>query len=156
MARIKSKNLFDLIKSMDKNEKRYFKVMFLGSDSGEDKKMLLLFDNINKQEQFDEELILQKEPSLKRSQLSNMKAYLYDKILQSIRQYNCSKIFDIRIREQIDFAQILMERRLFEQGISVLRKAKKMAQEYSNLELQLEIIKLEKVYLSQASHERGK
>lgn len=153
MARIKSRNLFDLIKSMDRNEKRYFKVMFLGSDSGEDRKMMLLFDHINRQEDFDEEAILKKEPSLKPSQLSNMKAYLFEKVLQSIRQYNASKIFDIKIREQIDFAQILFERRLYDLGLSCLQKAKKMAQLQNNLELLLEVIKLEKLFMMESSYE---
>lgn len=152
MARIKSKNLFELIKSMDKNEKRYFKLICTGSEKGDDKKMLTLFDHINKQDHFDEDKILEKEPSLKPSQLSNMKAYLYEKILQSIRQYNASKVLDIKIREQIDFAQLLFERRLYELGLGSLKKAKKMAQEYNNLELQLEIIKLEKIYFTQTNH----
>src|SRR5687768_13355676 len=100
MARIKSRNLFDLVKSLDRNEKRYFKVMFLGSEDGEDRKMMLLFDHINKQQHFDEDSILKKEPSLTPSQLSNLKAYLYEKLLQRIRQYNAPKIIDIKIREQ--------------------------------------------------------
>src|SRR3954469_24850132 len=105
MPRVKSKNLFDLIKSLNKNEKRYFKLMMSPSDH-ENRKVLLLFDHINKQENFDEDEILKKEPSLNPAQLSNLKAYLYDKILQSIRQFNAPKIEDIKIREQIDFAQV--------------------------------------------------
>ncbi len=153
MSRIKSRNLFDLIKSLDKNEKRYFKVMFAGSETSEDRKMLLLFDHINKQEEFDEEAILKKEPGLKPSQLSNLKAYLYEKIMQSIRQYNASRIYDIKIREQIDFAQLLVERRLYTLGSGCLKKAKKMAKQNNNLELQLEIIKLEKDILTQTGNE---
>src|SRR6185437_1247901 len=153
MSRIKSRNLFDLIKSLDKNEKRYFKVMFAGSETGEDRKMLLLFDHINKQEEFDEDSILKKEPSIKPTQLSNLKAYLYEKIMQSIRQYNASRMYDIKIREQIDFAQLLVERRLYSLGNGCLKKAKKMAKQNSNLELQLEIIKLEKDLLTLTGEE---
>jgi len=153
MSRIKSRNLFDLIKSLDKNEKRYFKVMFSNSQTSDDLKMLILFDHINKQQEFDEDSILKKEPSLKPSQLSNLKAYLYEKIMQSVRQYNASRIYDIKIREQIDFAQLLVERRLYPLGINCLKKAKKMAKQNSNLELQLEIIKLEKDILTQTGSE---
>ena len=148
MSRIKSRNLFDLIKSLDKNEKRYFKVMVASSENSDDRKMLLLFDHINKQEDFDEDSILKKEPSLKPSQLSNLKAYLYEKIMQSLRQYNASRIYDIKIREQIDFAQLLVERRLYSLCSGCLKKAMKMAKQNSNLELQLEIIKLEKNLLT--------
>jgi hypothetical protein len=152
MPRVKSKNLFDLIKSMNKNEKRYFKLMMSPSES-ENRKVLLLFDHINKQENFDEEGILKKEPSLNPAQLSNLKAYLYDKILQCIRQFNAPKIEDIKIREQIDFAQVLFERRLYQLGKNCLSKAKKMAKAHANLELQLEIIKLEKSILMQTIDE---
>lgn len=151
MARIKSRNLFDLVKSLDKNEKRYFKLLSTASGKTEDLKIIILFDHINKQESFDEESILEKEPSIKASQLSNMKAYLYEKILQSIRQYNAAKISDIKIREQIDFAQLLFERRLYSLGKNCLKKAKKMAKLQNNLELQLEIIKLEKLILTDSS-----
>jgi hypothetical protein len=147
VPRIKSKNLYDLIKSLNKNEKRYFTLVASASGSSEDKKMLLLFNHINKQSEFDENIILKKSPTLKPTQLSNLKAYLFEKILQCIRQYNAEKIPDIKIREQIDFAQLLFERRLYALGKNSLRKAKKMAAAYNNLELQLEIIKLEKSVL---------
>jgi len=153
MPRIKSKNLYELIKSMNKNEKRYFKVTTSFSDDANDKKVLLLFDEINKQDEFDEERILKKNPTLKPEQLSNLKAYLHERILQSLRQFHLPKIMDIQIREQIDYAQLLFERRLYDQGKNCLKKAKKMAQLYNNLELQLEIIKLEKGVLTQTSED---
>ncbi|HSZ25205.1 MAG TPA: hypothetical protein VK766_05785 [Cytophagaceae bacterium] len=153
MPRIKSKNLYELIKSMNKNEKRYFKVTTSFSEEADDKKGLLLFDEINKQDDFDENKILKKNPSLKASQLSNLKAYLHERILQSLRQFHLPKIMDIQIREQIDYAQLLFERRLYDQGKNCLRKAKKMAQLYNNLELQLEIIKLEKGVLTQTTED---
>lgn len=149
MARVKSRNLFELIKSLNKNEKRYFKMMTSSSSQNEDKKILQLFEYINKSDQFDEDNIIKKLPSLKPEQLSNLKAYLYYKILQAVRQYNGSKLLDIQIRELIDFAQLLFERRLYTQGLSCLKKAKKMAVSHDNLELQLEIIKLEKSVLMQ-------
>jgi hypothetical protein len=149
VPRVKSKSLFELIKSLNKNEKRYFKVINAGSGIGEDKKILILFDYLSAQEDFNEDNLLKKEKSIKPEQLSNLKAYLFEKILQSIRQYNSSKISDIRIREQIDFAQILFEKRLYSQGIKCLNKAKKLACNSNNLELQLEIIKFEKSILMQ-------
>jgi hypothetical protein len=122
-------------------------MMAAASSQNEDKKMLQVFEFINKSEQFDEDNILKKLPSLKAEQLSNLKAYLYYKILQAVRQYNGAKLLDIQIREQIDFAQLLFERRLYNQGLNCLKKAKKMASAHDNLELQLEIIKLEKSVL---------
>lgn len=149
MSRVKSKTLFELIKTLNKNEKRYFKVMAGSSGSKEDKKMILLFDLLANQKEFDEDKLLEKETAIKPEQLSNLKAYLYEKILQCLRLYISSKVPDIQIREQINYAQILFEKRLYSQGINYLKKAKKMAQHYNNLELQLEVIKLEKSVLMQ-------
>jgi hypothetical protein len=147
MSKGKSKTLFNLIKSLDKNEKRYFKRFMLSEGQQEDRKILKLFDLINTQPEFDEDKLLQEEPSLKPSQLSNLKAYLYERILQSIRQFHLSKMDDVQIREQIDFAQLLFNKRLYGQGLSCLRKAKKLAIANGNLELRLEIIKFEKKIL---------
>lgn len=147
MSRAKSQGVFSLIKSMTKNEKRYFKVMMSRSGSSEDKKVLMLFDEMNLMEEYNEALLLKKIPLLKSSQLSNTKAYLTEKILQSIRQFNISKLTDIQIREQLDFAEILFERRLLGQGLNCLKKAKKLAEANENLELLLEAIRLEKNFL---------
>ncbi|WP_299250200.1 hypothetical protein [uncultured Cytophaga sp.] len=147
MSRVKSKSLFDLIHSLSPNEKRHFKLNHTSSGDLEDKKMLLLFDYLNKQKVFNEERISEVIPSIKASQLSNLKAYLYEKILFSLRQYNLPKILDLQIREQIDFAQLLFERRLYQQGKTCLKKARRLSQVHENLELTLEIIKLEKSIL---------
>lgn len=144
MARIKSKTLFELVKSLNKNEKRYFKIVVSGSKETDDKKIIQLFDYLAALEKFEDEDVLNKMPHLKTAQLSNLKAYLFEKILQVLRMYHASKIPDIQIREQIDFAQILFERRLYAQAKRSMDKAKKMAQANLNLELQLEILKLEK------------
>jgi hypothetical protein len=149
MARTKSRELYELVKSLDKNEKRYFKVMFSTSQDNEDKKMLMLFDYMNQAKDFDEDKIPLKIPVIKSSQLPNMKSYLHEKILQSLRQYHLSRIPDMKIREQIDFAQLLVERRQYTLALSCIKKAKKMARQFNNHELQLEILRLEKELLLQ-------
>lgn len=114
------------------------------SGDGNDKKVIKLFDEINDQEEFDEDKILERNTQFKKEQLSNLKAYLYQKILQAIRQYNASKIPEIRIREQIDYAHILFNKRNFDQALECLKNAKKLAQEFDQLELMLDIINMEK------------
>ena len=123
MSRVKSKSLFDLIHSLSPNEKRHFKINHTGNGDPDDKKMLLLFDYLNKQKVFNEERVSEVIPAIKSSQLSNLKAYLYEKVMLSLRQYNLPKILDLQIREQIDFAQLLFERRLYQQGKTCLKKA---------------------------------
>ncbi|MCS6823133.1 MAG: hypothetical protein NZ529_02470 [Cytophagaceae bacterium] len=123
-------------------------------ESGEEKKMLLLFDEINKQKEYDEEKILENNPSLKASQISNLKAYLYEKILNSLRTQRSEQNPNLLIRKWIDYAQILFERTLYEQGSFFLKKAKKTAAQYNNLELMLEIIKWEKSVLMLTSQDK--
>src|SRR5690554_5496001 len=147
MSRTKSRELFDLIKSLDKNEKRYFKLSVTRSGNQEEIKMLQFFDLVNKQKEFIEDKISDKIPSIKVEQISNMKAYLHEKILQSLRQYHLNKMPDIKVREQIDFSQLLLERRQYQLAASCLKKAGKMARQIDNLELQLEILKIEKEVL---------
>lgn len=146
MSKVSSESLFQLIKSLKKSEKRYFKLQN-GSDSSESK-YLQLFEILDTSTSYNDVEILKKAPEIKKKQLSNTKAHLYKRILQSIRQYNLTSVMDIQIREMIDHAQVLFNRSLYDQCLDVLKKAKKKAQKIDNLELQLEILKWEKSLLT--------
>jgi hypothetical protein len=147
MSKTGSDALFQLIKSLKQSEKRYFNM--LGEVEGSELKYLILFEIIDSQDNYDEKEILRKAPEIKKNQLSNLKAHLYKKLLQSIRQYNQKSVIDIQIRELIDHAQLLFNRSLYDQCVDILKKAKKKAQKIDNLELQLEILKWEKIILMQ-------
>ena len=141
--------LFRLIKGLSRSEKRYFK-LFASKEGGPlNKKFIRLFDLMDQQDQYSEEVILNKEPSFLPSQMSNLKAHLYKRILQSLRMFDGSNVRDIQIRELIDHSQILYKRSHYDQCARMLQKAKKMANKYHNLELLLEIYKWEKQVLSQ-------
>ncbi|MFT7037090.1 MAG: hypothetical protein ACJA2S_005632 [Cyclobacteriaceae bacterium] len=144
MPKIKNDTLFTLIKSLKKSEKRYFKT---SEAKQEDMKFIRLFDLVDKQDEFDEDNILKKDKSIKPTQLSNLKAHLYTKILQSLRMYNSSSVAEIGIHNLIDHVQILFNKSLYQQCISVLKKARKNAERIDNLELQLEILNWEKKLL---------
>ena len=148
MSKESSDALFNLIKSMKKSEKRYFR-LYVSSEDHSARKFIRLFDLIDKQNKYDEKKILQSDDLINPKQISNLKAHLYKKVLQSIRQYNQASVLDIQIREMIDHAQILFNRSLYDQCASVLKKAKKQAHKIDNLELQLEILKWEKNVLTQ-------
>jgi len=147
MPKPKSDYLFRLIKSLKKSEKRYFKLFVSREDRNQGKKFLLLFDLIDQQEQFDEDSILENTPSIDPAQLSNIKAHLYKRVLQSLRLYDISKVAELEIRELIDHSVILYNRCLYEQCHKMLEKAKKKAAQHENLELLLEIYKWEKKVL---------
>ncbi len=149
MSNTVNNGLFQLIKGLSSSEKRYFR-LFVHKDGGHtDQKFLRLFDLIAQQTEYSEQAILDSEPDFLASQMSNLKAHLYQKILQSLRAYERSSIRDIQTRELIDHAQILYNRSLYGQCVKVLQKAKKLAQKHHNLELLLEVFKWEKLVVSQ-------
>ncbi|MFC2117931.1 hypothetical protein ACFLSY_04750 [Bacteroidota bacterium] len=144
MPRNNSDPLFHLIKSLSKSEKRYFKLFVTRQKDTKDTKFLSLFYIIDKQLIFDEDLIIKKNPELKRSQLPNMKAYLYKQILSSLRNYNPNNDLEIKMREMIDHAKILYNRCLYEQCYKMLKKAKTFSKEYDKQIFLMEITDLEK------------
>ncbi|WP_109831496.1 hypothetical protein [Reichenbachiella versicolor] len=148
MPKDSSDTLFTLIKSLKKSEKRYFKIAV--QDDG-DKKFAKLFDIIDKQSEHNDSEILNKDKTLKANQLSNMKAHLYNKILQNLRDYNSGTLPNIKIRDTIDHAEILFNKSLYSQCGEVIKKAKKMAVKSDNLELRLEVLKWEKQMLAHSA-----
>ena len=143
-----STHLFQLIQSLSKSERRYVKVALQTKDDTL-RKTRLLFDVLEQQPVLDEEAVVACEPAIMRQQLSNLKAQLYEKILQALRSYHRHRSPDIRIRECIDQAQLLFDRGLYIHCSKLLKKAKRRAVQNDNLELQLEILKLEKSVLAQ-------
>ncbi len=142
MSKSRSDNLYLLIKSMRKSEKRYFKLD--SSEHAGNHKYLKLFDLIDRQTEFDEDKILETEKWINKTQFSNLKAHLYKKILQSLKRYAQSSNDDINFREQIDYVQLLYDRSLYGQSMSMLQKLKKATVKSDNLELHLEVLKWEK------------
>ena len=98
--------LFQLIHSLQKQEKRNFKLYVKRNSSNEDMKVIQLFDALEGMNEYDEELLLKKASSLKKQQLSNTKAHLYKQVLASLRLLE-NKNIDIQLHEQLDNARIL-------------------------------------------------
>jgi len=77
--------LFQLIKSLQKAEKRHFKLYIKRNSNNDDLKIIQLFDILDKLEDYDEKIILKKVPSIQKIQLANLKSHLYKQILSSLR-----------------------------------------------------------------------
>ncbi len=75
--------LFQLVKSLEKSEKRNFKLYVKRNSSSEDLKIVKLFDALDKMEAYDEGQLLKKNKSIKKQQLSNMKAICTNKYFQA-------------------------------------------------------------------------
>jgi len=136
--------LFQLIKSLEKGEKRNFKLYVQRNSANEDLKVVQLFDALDKMQSYDEEQLLKKNASLKKQQLSNIKAHLYKLILASLRLLNDTDNIDMQLHEQMDFAKILYNKGLYLQSLRVLDKLKENAKTNHQYTYQLQAIIFEK------------
>jgi len=149
MANVSAEPLFQLVKSLSKSEKRHFKLFVKRSSSKEDMKFLQLFDVLDHQQEFNEALILEKIPTLKKEQLSNMKAHLYKQVLSSLRLFHLNQNEDIALREQLDHSKILYNRGLYKQALKLLDKTKSSALQVKQSTIALEALEFEKLIESQ-------
>src|ERR1700733_2300558 len=139
-----SDSLFQLIKSLEKSEKRNFKLYIKRNSASEDLKSIQLFDALDKMEEYDEALLLSKSKSIKKQQLSNAKAHLYREILSSLRLIRQEDNIDIQLHEQLDYARILYNKGLYLQSLKVLDKIKENAKAHNQITFLLQVLFFEK------------
>src|SRR5919205_4254491 len=136
--------LFQLIRSLQKSEKRNFKLYVMRNSSNEDLKIVQLFDALDKMSEYDEEVLLKRAPAIKKQQLSNMKAHLYKQILASLRLLESEENIDIQLHEQLGYARILYNKGLYLQSLKILDKIKETAKANNQVSLLVQVIFLEK------------
>ena len=76
MAKQRTDDLIQLIRTLTQGEKRQFRLFAKRNSSSEDLLFLQLFDVLDKKSEYDEAAILKKIPSLKKEQLPKQKAQL--------------------------------------------------------------------------------
>ncbi len=139
-----SDTLFQLIKSLEKSEKRNFKLYMKRNSGSEELKSVQLFDALDKMEEYDEAQLLKKNKNLLKQQLSNAKAYLYREILNSLRLIRNDENIDIQLHEQLDFARILYNKGLYLQSLKTLDKIKENARAHNQVTFLLQVLFFEK------------
>ncbi len=120
-----SDELFQLIHSLNKTEKRLFKLYVKRISGNENLKIIKLFDALEGMQEYDEEKLLRKNRSIQKQQLSNMKAHLYKQILTSVS--HLSTDIEIQLSEQLIFARMLYNKGLYMQALKILDKVKSSA-----------------------------
>lgn len=136
-------NVFDLVKSLNKAEKRNFKLYASRLGDG-DAKFIVLFDCLDNMEAYDEAKILARCPEIRKVQLPNMKAHLYRQVLVSLRLLGVGHSSHLRLEEQIDFARILFDKGLYGQAEKALDKAEQTAEELEQFTKLMDILELRK------------
>ena len=149
MPKQQTEHLIQLINSLTKSEKRSFNVFVSRNNNPNEMLYYQLFEVLDKAGVYDESLIFSKIPKLKKTQLSNVKANLYQQILSCLRQTKRNQLSEIRIRELIDFARILYDKGIYKSALETLDKAKRLAISVNYETLIVSILYLEKRIESQ-------
>ena len=135
--------LFQLIRSLEKSEKRHFKLYINRSSGNEDLKIVQLFDAVDKMQEYDEKVLMRK-LAFTKSQLSNLKTHLYKQLLASLRLLKTTENTDLQLSEYMDNARLLYNKGLKHQSLKILEKAKDIAKANNKLNFLAQLISLEK------------
>lgn len=136
--------LFQLIKSLEKSEKRNFKLYARRFAGATDFKSLRLFDTLDKMDDYDEALLLKRNRHIRKQQLSNLKARLHRQILASMQLIGGEHNIHIQFHDYIVRARLLYGKGLYTQSLKLLEKLKEQARAYHQFTHWLQAINLEK------------
>ncbi|MBL0101816.1 MAG: hypothetical protein IPP49_18720 [Saprospiraceae bacterium] len=139
-----SDQLFQLVNSLTKAEKRNFTFYSSRIQEAESLKYMQLFDLIEKQKELNDTQILSKLKDVDKTQYSNLKRHLYKQLMVSLRMIHIQKKNDIQVREYLDYVEILYGKGLYLQALKILDKAKLLAEKTNNDLLYLSILETEK------------
>ena len=129
----KKDHLYELIQSLNKSEKRYFKIYF--ANEQKEQKYLILYDALEKTKAYDEKKIkTQINDAYIQKHFAETKYYLYQLILKVLKHYRTENSVDNLLIEKIQNIEVLIQKALWEQADSELSKAKKMAYDYERFE----------------------
>ncbi len=128
MSNKSSNHLFELIKSLNKSEKRYFKLYSSRHTIGEKNNYISLFDYIDKLDIYDETKLFKKfkgESFLNRFSIT--KNRLYSHILKSLDLFYASSSIEAQLHKSIHSSEILFNKGLYKQAEKILLSAEKQA-----------------------------
>ncbi|MAR68633.1 MAG: hypothetical protein CL833_15395, partial [Crocinitomicaceae bacterium] len=149
-----STELFDLVQSLTKSEKRFFKLTS-SLQSGE-KNYLKIFDHIEKQKVYDEDLLkheFRNETFVKH--FPSEKNHLYKLILKSLRSFHSDKTISSILKQEVKNIEILYRKALFAECNKFVTRAKKQAIMHEKFYYWFELLGWEKLLLEEA-YEAGK
>ena len=144
-----STELFKLIKSLSKSEKRFFKLSS-SLQSGE-KNYLKIFDFIEAQSDYNESDLknaFKGETFVKH--LPSEKNHLYKLILKSLRSYYSEQSVSSILKQEIKNVEILYNKALYKECEKFVRRAKNTAKKYEKFYYWFELISWEKRLLESA------
>lgn len=142
-------DLHKLIQSLDKAEKRNFKLYVSRYSSAHKNNYIRLFEIIERQDEYDENAVkkmLAGEKMLKH--LPSEKNYLYNLLLESLQLQLAEESVVYKLKKRIHQSSILLNRGLTEQCRKLLKRVKETAQQKELHAVILEALQIEKQVLT--------
>ncbi|MBI1288842.1 MAG: hypothetical protein GC178_14840 [Flavobacteriales bacterium] len=122
----KGDKLYQLVHSLELNEKRYFKLQ--ASLQKKDSNLARLFDYYSDSKGFDEKELRNRFKGEKfLDQLAVTQNHLYELILKTMRLYHLKRSIEFSLQGMLQDVQFLYEKGLFEHSAQLLRKVRKAA-----------------------------
>jgi tetratricopeptide (TPR) repeat protein len=136
---LKKGNLFLLVKSLTKSEKRYFRLY--AAVGGSDTNYLRLFDAIDAQQNYDEAAIRHRfEGETFINQLHVTKIYLSDLILKALRNFHAGSSVNATVLDLLRDVELLFDKELYGHCLLKLKKAEQLCRRYEKLPLLAEVL----------------
>lgn len=147
--------LFELIKSLTKNEKRYFRLQ--ASLQKGKKNYLRLFDELDRLKIYDEKEIKSKFPDERfTKQFAYTKHYLWNLIIKSLEGFNSASSVDSRIHSLIAECKILFDKAMYPRYFKTIVAAKSLALKYERFGYYLQILDMEKIIIRKEEIQKDK
>lgn len=153
---MKARNeLFDLVHSLSKSEKRYIK---LCAESGSGERIYVqLFDAIEKTKVNNERHFKKRfEGSVFLKNYAFNKNYLYAFIIKCLVNYNNEKSIDSKIHFMIMQCKILFNKELYRQYFKSIEKVKKFSLKHERYGYYLQVLDMEKIIIKKEEIQSGK
>ena len=146
-------DLFDLVRSLTKSEKRFFKLQ--SSLQAGEKNYVRLFDLLEKMDHYDEDFVKESfKGELFLKHLPSEKNHLFKLILKALRSYHGESTVRSVLKQALKNVDILHKKGLFEECKKELKRAKKLATAYEFFYYLFEIISWQKNLLEE-DYENG-
>lgn len=143
MKTVEADLLEELVQSLTPSEKRYVKLFILRHQGDKDSQLVKLFELMGKATSSDEQLMARLKGAVTKSQLSSARHNLYRTILKSMRLFHEEHSVRKQLRDRMDNAEFLFDRRLYRQTMRELEKAKSMAGRYEFWPMLAELLRFE-------------
>ena len=134
----------NLIDSLSKTEKSYYKKFTSGHGDTSSRSSAKLFDLYVSVGIKDSDKIVKQLSGIPESQFPVMKNYLFNSILKSLNSYHLENRIVIKLSSLINSAGVLYRKGLFDESLKVLTSARNLAEKNENDLKLLEIVNLER------------